>query len=55
MYTVEGAFTIIIFTVLIMMLLSIINIVETEVEVQSAINQTAMQLSQYSYAVGNEI
>lgn len=55
MYTVEGAFTIVIFTVLIMMLLSIITIMETEVEIQSAINQTAMQLSQYSYAVGNEI
>lgn len=55
MYTVEGAFTIVIFTILIMMLLSIITIMETEVEVQSAINQTAMQLSQYSYAVGNEI
>lgn len=55
LYTVEGAFTIIIFTALIMMLLSIITIIETEVAVQSALNQTAMQLSEYSYAVGNEI
>lgn len=55
LYTVEGALTIVIFTALIMMLLSIITIIETEVEIQSAINQTAMQLSQYSYAVGNEI
>lgn len=55
LYTVEGALTIVIFTALIMMLLSIIMIIETEVEVQSAINQTALQLSQYSYAVGNEV
>lgn len=55
MYTVEGAFTIVIFTVLIMMLLSIITIIETEAEIQSAIDQTAMQLSQYSYAVGDKV
>lgn len=55
LYTVEGACTIIIFTALIMMLLSIITVIETEVAVQNAINQTAMQLSQYSYAVGNEV
>jgi len=55
LYTVEGALTIVIFTALIMMILSIITIMETEVKIQTAINQTAMQLSQYSYAVGNEI
>lgn len=55
LYTVEGSITIVIFTALIMMLLSIITIMETEASIQNAINQTAMQLSEYSYAVGGEI
>lgn len=51
LYTVEGAFTIVIFTALFMMLLSIIPIIRTESVVQAAINQTAMEVSEYSYAV----
>lgn len=51
LYTVEGALTIVIFTALFMMIISIISIIQVESEVQSALNETAMQLSNYSYAV----
>ncbi len=51
LYTLEGALAITIFTSLFMILLSLISIIRVETVVQSAINQTAMQLSQYSYAV----
>ena len=44
LYTVEGAFTIVIFTVLIMMLLSMMTVVQTEMEVQNALDQVAMEL-----------
>lgn len=50
-YTLEAAISITIFTSLFMILLSLISIIRVETVVQSAINQTAMQLSQYSYAV----
>lgn len=55
LYTVEGAFTIVIFTVLIMMLLSMMTVVQTEMEVQNALDQVAMRLSEYSYLVGDEV
>ena len=55
LYTVEGAFTIVIFTVLIMMLLSMMTVVQTEMEVQNALDQVAMELSEYSYLVGDEV
>ena len=55
MYTVEGAFTIIIFTALFMAILSVISIVKTEVEVQCAIDDVAKMLSQYSYVVTGNI
>lgn len=51
LYTLEAAFAITIFTSLFMILLSLISLIRVETVVQSAINQTAMQLSQYSYAV----
>lgn len=50
-YTVEGAFTIVIFTALFMMLLSLITLVRLETVIQSALNETAMEVSQYSYGV----
>lgn len=51
MYTLEAAFAITIFTSLFMILLSLISVIRVETVVQNAINQTAMQISQYSYAV----
>lgn len=55
LYTVEGAFTIVIFTVLIMMLLSMMTVLQTEMEVQNALDQVAMKFSEYSYLVGDEV
>ena len=55
LYTVEGAFTIVIFTILIMMLLSMMTVVQTEMEVQNALDQVTMELSEYSYIVGDEV
>lgn len=55
LYTVEGAFTIVIFTVLIMMLLSMMTVVQAEMEVQNALDQIAMKFSEYSYLVGDEV
>ena len=54
LYTLEGAFAITIFASLFMMLLSLIAVMRVEMVVQYAINETAMQLSQYSY-VGESI
>lgn len=51
MYSVEGAFTITIFTALFMAILSIISVVKTEIEIQTAINELAKSLSMYSYVV----
>lgn len=55
LYTVEGAFTIVIFTVLIMMLLSMMTVVQAEMEVQNALDQVAMKFSEYAYLVGDEV
>ncbi len=54
-YSVEGAFSITIFTVCILAAFSILSIIRVELEVQDAINQTAIELSQYTYAVGKVI
>ena len=51
LYSVEGAFTIVIFTALFMMLISLISVIQVECEVADALNEVAMQLSQVSYAV----
>ena len=50
-YTIEGAFTILIFTVCICALLSLLTIVKVEGEVQDALNQAALKLSQQSYGI----
>lgn len=50
-YTIEGALAICIFTVCMMAVISIISIIRVEGEVQDALNRTAMQISQYSYAM----
>jgi len=50
-YTIEGALTITIFTICILALSSILIILKVEGEVQDALDRTALQLSQYSYAM----
>ncbi len=54
-YSVEGAFSITIFTVCLLAAFSILSIIRVELEVQDAINQTAIELSQYTYAVGKVV
>lgn len=54
-YSVEGALSITIFTVCLLAAFSILSIIRVELEVQDAINQTAIELSQYTYAVGKVV
>ncbi len=54
-YSVEGAFSITIFTICILAAFSILSILRVELEVQDAINQTAIELSQYTYALGKVV
>ena len=51
-YSVEGAITLTIFTICLLALMSILSVVKVEGEVQDALNETAMELSQYSYVLG---
>ncbi len=53
-YSIEGAFTIVIFTACMMALLSLFTIVKLEGEVQDSLNETARTLSASSYAMGKE-
>lgn len=51
-YTVEGALALTVFTICLMALLSILNVIKVEAEVEDALSETAMELSQYSYVMG---
>lgn len=51
-YSIEGAITITVFTICMMVLLSLFSIVKVEGEVQDSINESAMELSQISYTSG---
>lgn len=53
-YCIEGAFTITIFTICMMVLLSLFSIIKVEGEVQDALNESALELSQLSYSTGME-
>lgn len=53
-YCIEGAFTITIFTICMMVLLSLFSIIKVEGEVQDALNESALELSQFSYSTGME-
>lgn len=53
-YSIEGAITITVFTICMMALLSLFSIIKVECEVQDALNETALELSQYSYTTGME-
>ena len=48
-YSVEAAFTLTIFIISIISLMSIFNLMKVEGEVRAAINKTAFEISQYSY------
>lgn len=50
LYTVEGALTITVFTALFMVLMSVMSIIQTKSFIQEALNETAMELSQYAYS-----
>lgn len=53
-YSIEGALSITIFTICMMALLTLFPIVKVEGEVQDALNESALELSQLSYSVGME-
>lgn len=53
-YCIEGAFTITIFTICMMVLLSLFSVIKVEGEVQDALNESALELSQFSYTTGME-
>lgn len=50
-YSIEGALTITIFTICMLAFISIMSIMRVEGEIQDAIDRTALQISQYAYAV----
>lgn len=51
-YSLEGALALTVFTACLMALLSILSVLKVEAEVQDALNETALELSQYSYVCG---
>ncbi len=51
-YSIEGALALTIFTICLMALLSLLNVIKTEAEIHDAVHETAMELSQYSYVLG---
>lgn len=51
-YSIEGALSLTVFTACLMALLSILTIIKTEAEIGDALQETAMELSQYSYVWG---
>ncbi|MBR5753972.1 MAG: hypothetical protein IKX83_05760 [Clostridia bacterium] len=51
-YSIEGALALTVFTICMMALLSILNVIKVEAEVHDAVHETAMELSQYSYVLG---
>ena len=51
-YSVEGALALTVFTACLMALISILTVIKTEAEVNDAVHETAMELSQYSYVWG---
>ncbi len=51
-YSIEAALALTIFTACLMALLSILNIIKTEAEIGDAIQETAIEISQYSYVDG---
>ena len=51
-YSIEGALALTIFTACMMALISILSVIKVEAEVQDALDETAMELSQYSYVLG---
>lgn len=51
-YTIEAALTLTIFTICVMAIISVISIIKVEGEVQDALNETALELSQYTYTYG---
>lgn len=53
-YSLEGAITITVFTICMMVLLSLFPIIKVEGEVQDALNESALELSQLSYTSGME-
>lgn len=50
-YSVEGALALTVFTACLMALISILTVIKTEAEVNDAVHETAMELSQYSYVL----
>lgn len=54
-YSLEGAITITVFTICMMAIISIILILRVELEVQGALNQTAMEFAKNSYAIGKVV
>jgi len=54
-YSIEGAFSITIFTICLLAALSALTVIRIELEVQDAINQTALELSQYAYGLGKVV
>lgn len=51
-YSIEGALALTIFTICLMALLSLLNVIKVEAEIHDAVHETAMELSQYSYVLG---
>ena len=54
-YSIEAALTLTVFTICVMAVISVISIIKVEGEVQDALNQTALELSQYSYTLGTAV
>lgn len=51
-YSVEAALALTVFTACLMALISVLSIMKAEAEVDAAVHETAMELSQYSYVWG---
>lgn len=51
-YSIEGALALTVFTICLMALLSLLNVIKAEAEIHDAVHETAMELSQYSYVLG---
>lgn len=51
-YTIEGALTLTIFTICMMALITILSVIKVEAEIQDALDETALELSQYAYVMG---